>query len=334
MIPAGLRVAIVPFPALGDLTIYLRLAQAFSAAGACVTYYSDHLSAAASRFDWLQVTALGQTGVRALLAEFDLVIWDAGAPLGRDRREDGFVLAEMVDAHAHLAVVTAKKLPQPLSDCRLPLTIGGREFGPKCATFCQDGKAGLTMVDWVDRYAAETFGLAVPSTPPGVTGEGSSRAVGRKAVIFPTTPNPRKNYWPQGFRRIANSLAAAGWDVSFVVMPAEHSRLEGEYPRFPVVTFPDLDQLIAYLQDTCIVISNDSGGGHLASMMGLHTVTITRKPPNFVWRPGFNGHNTVLSPLLTFKGWGGHVWRPFVPYWRAQTCAEEALRRLVGCRRA
>lgn len=328
----GLHVAVVPFPALGDLTIYLRLAQAFSEAGAKVVYLSDHLAPAAARFDWLQVVPFAGAEARRLLADFDLVVWDVGVSPAVGEGDKAAALAKLAHEYAHLALVTSKDLPGGLEQINLPLVVAGCELGPRCATFCRDTKAGPTMVDWVDRYAHECFGLEVPEASPRLAKALDSARATKKAVIFPTTPNPKKNYWPRGFRKLARELAGSGWEVSFVVVPAELSRLEAEYQPFPVRAFSDLAGLIDYLRDACIVISNDSGGGHLASMMGLHTVTITRKPPDFVWRPGFNRANHVLSPLLTFKLGGGHVWRPFVPYWRIPVLAQAAWQTKVGAK--
>ena len=322
--PPGLQVAIVPFPALGDLTIYLRLSQTFVANGAQVTYFSDQLAPAASTFPWLEILPLQNTDLPELLSTFDLVVWDAGLTPQKGVESAAAHLAQQIATHSHLAVVTAKKLPSSLRTCESRIQLGSATFGLACTTFCLDSKAGLTMVDWVDRYATKTFNLTPPRSPPEIA---RTRRPARKAIIFPTTPNPRKNYWPLGFRAIAKQLLTSGWEVTFVSSPNEQPQLETQYAGYAVKTFPDLNALIAYMDDAGIIVSNDSGGGHLASMLGLPTVTITRKPQGFTWRPGFNRANAVLSPPLTFKIFGsGHIWRPFIPFWRVLPYAEAALR--------
>lgn len=315
----GMRVAIVPFPALGDLTIYLRLAQTFQRAGARVTYFSDQLQSAADHLPWLEVAALGAHQPERLCAAFDLVVWDAGV---------GNPAAQLAQTSRNLALVTSKRLPATMQSVTTSIDVAGRAFGMQCAAFCQDPDAGLSMVDWVDDYARRTFGLTAASGPPRFSGFPSGVGGGHRAAIFPTTPNPKKNYSTWGFRRIAGDLRSAGWDVSVLGVPAERDALARAYPDHEVQSFGSLGLLIEFLARCALVVSNDSGGGHLASMMGLYTVTITRKPANFVWRPGFGDRNTVLSPSLTFKAGGGHIWRPFIPFWRVKRIAAQVSVRL------
>lgn len=49
---AHMDVAILPLPALGDLTIYLRLGWLFHRAGAKVAFYSDALYSAREKHIW------------------------------------------------------------------------------------------------------------------------------------------------------------------------------------------------------------------------------------------------------------------------------------------
>lgn len=319
----GLSVGIAPFPALGDLTIYLRLAQIFHLAGATVTYYSNQLASSAGRFNWLNVRDAGGFGPEALSRMHDLVVWDAGAP---DVTTDD--LAAMLERLPNVTVLSTKELPKTLQRCATQLVLGERELGPQCTVFCLDSKDGRTMVDWIDDYARRVFRLSAPPQAPHVADLPAHLPQSRKVVLFPMTPYPRKKYSASGFRRIAAMLSRRGWAVSVVFAPSEFEREKGFFAPFECLTFEALGDLMQFLADARMVVSNDSGGGHLASMLGIETVTITRKGPDFVWRPGFVARNTVLSPLITLRGPTGHIWRPFVPFWRVARLVERPL--MVG----
>ena len=310
----GWTVAIVPFPALGDLTIYLRMAQSWMDTGARVCYFSDQLSTASNRFDWLEVKPLADVSPQQLAVTYDLVFWDAG--VGELKAD------ELVPAN--VAFVTSKRLPEWMRDRTESLEVRDRVFGGRYAAFCEDSDLGRHMVAWVDHFLQKTFGLRPAKESPRVAFAPQEYNQGCRVAIFPTTPNPKKNYAPSGFRKMANRLARRGWHVSIIGTPGEHVTLARDYPQLEVLSFRTLNDLIGFLASCALVVSNDSGGGHLASMLGLSTVTITRKSAAFTWRPGFNNRNTVLSPLITFKLGKGHIWRPFIPWWRITELAEQA----------
>ena len=310
----GWTVAIVPFPALGDLTIYLRMAQSWMDAGARVFYFSDQLSAASNRFDWLEVKPLAEVSPQQLAVTYDLVLWDAG--VGELKAD------ELVPPN--VAFVTSKRLPEWMRGRTESLEVRDQVFGGRYAAFCEDSDLGRHMVAWVDHFLQKTFGLRPAKESPRVAFAPQECSQRRRVAIFPTTPNPKKNYSPCGFRKMANRLSRRGWHVSIIGTPGEHAILVRDYPELEVLSFHTLNELIGFLASCPLVVSNDSGGGHLASMLGLSTVTITRKSAAFTWRPGFNSRNTVLSPLLTFKLGKGHIWRPFIPWWRITELAEQA----------
>ncbi len=309
---ASKSVAIVPFPTLGDLTIYLRLAQSLVDARSPVTIYSDTLFSAADLVSWLEVRPLSMHSIEEISRCHDLVIGDILAkPL---REYDG--AEEKLATLPNLIAVTAKTFPERQHDLPVPEGMTGIFGRSPHKSFCPRQQFGPTMVEWVDRYAQEVLGLAVPTAPPPIlkpSDWSADRDAGKRVLIFPTTPNPKKNYHLSGFRHLYDKLVKENWKVEIVCMPHEISAIEKAFDRQAILTFPDLRALILHVTQSCAVISNDSGGGHLASMLGLPTFTITKKRDNFVWRPGFNDQGQVISPALTFKWFSGRVWRPFIP---------------------
>lgn len=306
---AGMSVAVLPFPALGDVTIYLRLAWNLHRAGAKVQFFSDLLYPARNRFAWLDVQPDDDEGLDNVANRFDLVI------ACFERCYCQAVKDQLSSGLANVAFVTAKKLPRDSGVQGREVVIRGCRLAGASNAFCRDSDAGLTMVDWVDTYTREVFGITVE--PGGdLICQSEKHKKSRLVLIFPTTPQPKKNYWRLGFRLLGQAIRKSGWDVEYVGMPKEHQQLESAFPGFIVRSFSDINGLMDHVSLATAVISNDSGGGHLASLLGLKTFTITRRGERFTWRPGFNSHNMVLYPYCRFKLFGRYIWRPFLPVWR------------------
>lgn len=300
----GKNILVLPCPALGDLTIYIRLARNFYNNGARVTVCSDLLSTAGDLFDWVQVKpSIREGNIKEVIASYDLVIAYFGA----------IAHEEMLNhKNSNLAYVSAKKIPESISKAKQSVFVDGIEYKGATRAFCTDSKKPLTMVQWVDEYCFSAFGLVIPAIKPELSMHNKNP---RRILIFPVSPHKKKNYWLGGFERIANKLIKNGWDVKFVCAPNEFDELKSKLNDQDLVTFSGVGELLRYIAGSRLVISNDSGGGHFASMCGVETYTITRREKEFVWRPGFF-KNTVIVPWFRFKLLGRYVWRPFVPYWK------------------
>jgi hypothetical protein len=306
---AGKSVAIVPCSALGDVTIYLHLAWLFHSAGAQVRFISSTLYTASGYFDWLRVEPSQTVDLVRLSGENDLVIsYVNWLTQGAERTQKTL-------QQSNIAFVTAKKLSPKLGIDGRAVQVAGRVFPGGSRALCLHSRAGMSMVQWIEEYASSVYGLHARQTM-AIHRRNLCPDARRRVVIFPTTPHLKKNYSSAGFRWLARRLQARGWIVEFVGMPHEHGALKQAYAGFSVHAFADIRCLMDYLSTCAVVVSNDSGGGHLGSLMGLRSFTITRKNARFVWRPGFNERNQVLAPFASFKLLGRYVWRPFIPVWR------------------
>jgi len=306
------RIAIIPFPAVGDNTIYLRLAQTLSDAGARVSFYSDLFAPLADMLPWLATQPLSGSSLDELCDTHDLVIADVlTKQLASWTR-----LVEHPESITNLLATTAKHLPRGFVAPPVPAMIHSCDANTPHRALCPVRDRGASMVEWMDRYAQEVFGQPPPKSPPRLTPPTDWKPDverNRRVLIFPTTPNPSKNYSLKGFARLASRLESAGWRVDVVCMPNEIPQVAATLGVARTLSFPSLRELILHIMQSHAVISNDSGGGHLGSMLGLPTYTITKKSADFVWRPGFNRDNQVVGPVMTFKWFGGRVWRPFIP---------------------
>ena len=306
------RIAIIPFPAVGDNTIYLRLAQTLSDAGARVSFYSDLFAPLADMLPWLAASPLTGRAIDELCDTHDLVIADVlTRQIATWPR-----LIEHPSSVTNLLATTAKHLPANFVAPPAPSLFSWHASAPLHRPICPVRDRGASMVEWMDRYALEIFGLPPPKAPPQLAPPSDwipDAERNRRVLIFPTTPNPSKNYSLKGFAKLASRLESADWRVDVVCMPNEIPQVAATLGAARTRSFPSLRELILHIMQSHAVISNDSGGGHLGSMLGLATYTITKKSADFVWRPGFNRDNQVVGPVMTFKWFGGRVWRPFIP---------------------
>lgn len=311
MIGTGIKIALVSCPALGDTTLYLRLAWRLQAAGVEVTLASASLASIREYLPGLVIVGEQVPDVRALAEQNDLVICAV------DWLVNVFRTDIDLTSLPNVAFLAGKKLPVAHRLHERQVTLRGELVPGAHNVICRDPKAGKSMVEWMDLYAEEVLGLDLAQPLPGFASlpEPGSDA-GRRVVIFPTTPHASKNYSTSGFQRLARLLVARGWHVEFAGIPVEKEALQTQYPGFVVNAFADLKGLIDYLRTCSVVISNDSGGGHLGSLLGLRTFTITRRRPDFTWRPAFNPCARVIDPLFTFKWMGKTIWRPFIPLGR------------------
>ena len=296
----GKKILILPYSAVGDLTIYIRLARNFVNAGSIVTIESDILFSAREKLSWLAVAKGGEYQNNG--SHYDLVIAHY-----RNFYKPGF------QDLCNVAFVSAKPISLSHSFYNKSVILDGVEYKKASRAFCRDTRSGMSMVQWVDEYCRSVFFMETAEVAPEIDGQADCP---NRILVFPLSPHRKKNYWLVGFKFIYRRLLSKGWNVEFVCSPTEYPSLSKAVPGYKVLTFETLDALLAYVSGSALVISNDSGGGHLASLCGVKTYTITRRDKNFSWRPGFTSEAMVVGSIFKFKLFGFYIWRPFIPLWR------------------
>jgi heptosyltransferase-3 len=147
-------------------------------------------------------------------------------------------------------------------------------------------------------FAAARFGLHDAETSNGMRAPAglSFRKHASRVAIHPEASTPDKRWLPQRFVDLSRRLQAAGLQVEFVLEARERSRwgqLASDLP--PLRSFPSSAQLAAWLYESGWFIGNDSGVGHLASALGIPTLTVFRRRGVAQrWRPGFTTGDIVL----------------------------------------
>lgn len=114
----------------------------------------------------------------------------------------------------------------------------------------------------------------------------------KRVVIHPTSARVTRNWPKPKFLELAKHLKAEGYDP--VLIPGITSGWEGL--GFDLAFFPNLDLLARYLYESGYLIGNDSGLGHLASALGIPTLTLCRRKTwANMWAPSFQ-KGVVVTP--------------------------------------
>ncbi|RFU49847.1 hypothetical protein D0B32_03935 [Paraburkholderia sp. DHOC27] len=264
-------------PALGDTLNLLIVAHNLSRAGWRVDIYGDHTHALAAWFPHLSIApALAHDVARAVLARYPLVI-----QMHRDR---------------------------PLAD------LGSWHTGFVDLHDVEYARSHHCMAQRFADFAATRFGLtdAVTSNGMQAPAELVFRRYGSRVAMHPEASTADKRWLPRRFLELSRRLKEAGFQAEFALEARERERwttLKGELP--PLRSFASTALLAAWLYESGWFIGNDSGVGHLASSLGIPTLTIFRRRGVAErWRPGFSTGDIVLpSWWLPTAGLKERWWR-------------------------
>lgn len=157
----------------------------------------------------------------------------------------------------------------------------------------------------------------------------------KRVVIHPTSNDPKRNWHPPQFIKLAKKLEKAGYSVSFSVGPHERSDwLFVEDLGYSLPKFQTLRDVADYLYESGFLIGNDSGIGHLASNLNIPTLTISGNPKRVrLWRPDWATGEvvTIPFPLPNFKGIHftprTHFWQHFIPVGRTLKAFQKLVER-------
>lgn len=280
-------VAFVMSPALGDTLNLLVVAHNLSRAGWQVDVFGDHAHALAAWFAHLSIApALGPAEAQAVLVRYPVVI-----QMHRDRP-----LAPLRDWH--------------------PGFIDLHEV--------EYGKNADCMAKRFADFAAVRFGLSdvVISNGMRAPRDLTFRKYASRVAMHPEASTPDKRWLPERFVKLSRRLAASGMQVELVVEARERSRWENLGDALPPMrSFASTALLAAWLYESGWFIGNDSGVGHLASSLGLPTLTIFRRRGVAQrWRPGFTTGDIILpSWWLPTAGLKERWWRESITVGRVLT---------------
>ncbi len=165
-------------------------------------------------------------------------------------------------------------------------------------------------------YCTEQLQLENPTKdngfilPPHI----ESKKYPKRVILHPTSSRPGKNWPAPKFLKLANRLSTAGYEPVFILTEKE----KADWPQIGAPHFENLETLTHFIAESGSMIGNDSGIGHLASLVGLPTLTICRSKLSApFWRPAWTP-GVVLTPppfIPNLKGLRlrDKKWQAFIP---------------------
>lgn len=156
---------------------------------------------------------------------------------------------------------------------------GNRTFVENLYTFCKD-ILGCTVV-------TRSNGILKP--------EGlEPRRFARRVVIHPCSSREGKNWPREKFIELGRGLR--GLDYTPALILTKEERLGWDLDGVEAPQFAHLSEMASYIAESGAMIGNDSGIGHLASCLGLPTLTICRSAQaSRFWRPAWSP-GKVITP--------------------------------------
>ncbi len=113
----------------------------------------------------------------------------------------------------------------------------------------------------------------------------------KRVILHPTSSRAGKNWSQKKYLLLADRLEKKGFTPSWIL-----SKEEKALWPFSTPSFDSLSALAEHIYESGFMIGNDSGIGHLASCLGLPTITLCRnKNAARFWHPAW-GPNRVITP--------------------------------------
>lgn len=151
----------------------------------------------------------------------------------------------------------------------------------------------------------------------------------KRIVLHPTGSGPAGTNWPKSqFVKLAAYLRKLGYEVVFI--PGFRDMEGWKDVDFERADFPTLDGLARYLYESGYLMGSDSGPGHLASALGIPTMTLCRRKTHAdLWAPSFAPNITLTPhPLLPNIRWirlRDRHWQKFITFGMARRGAKRLL---------
>lgn len=283
--------AFIMSPALGDTLNFLIVAHHLSLNGWHVDVFGNHAHALAGWFPHLRIApALAADDARDVLMNYRYAV-----QMHQDRP-----LARVGDWHAGFINLHEVEYAKN-SDCM------AKRFADFTAA----------------RFELDDAAISNGMRPPAGL---QFRTHAMRVAIHPEASTPDKRWLPERFLELARRLRAGGFQVEFVVEASERSRWEKLATDLPPLrSFASTALLAEWLFESGWFIGNDSGVGHLASSLGVPTLTIFRRRGIAErWRPGFTLGDVVLpSWWVPTAGLKERWWRESISVTRVLSAFRE-----------
>ena len=159
------------------------------------------------------------------------------------------------------------------------------------------------MIDMIVAVARDDFGLVNVTRHNGITVPNSLRfrAHERRVAIHPTGSHIEKMWPRKKFVALVRKLAQRGFQPTLLVAPCERATwLLDQDAAERLHSFERLAEVAAWIAESGWFIGNDSGLGHLASALGVPTLSLfMRRGIARTWRPNW-GRGAIVLPYNLF----------------------------------
>jgi heptosyltransferase III len=258
------KIAIISANGLGDALLTMVLTQNLVKNGYQITTFSNYLTQLLDWFPNYDIKAIPNiNNIHETFVSYDKLISTDGAPL----------IAEL---KKHFP--TKYKIFYEADFCRAKTVL--ENFLDICHTEFK--------LPEITKYN----GLVVPKDTHYIKHA-------NRVILHPTSTCATKN-WPQKkFIQLALKLTRANFTPAFIVGPAERESWEHIIKQgLALPEFANLSATAKYIYESGFMIGNDSGIGHLASNLGIPTLSLfARKSIAGLWRPNWSPGLTVTSTI-------------------------------------
>lgn len=251
------KVAVVCAKGIGDGLTWMVMAHNLSINGYKVVVYSDILSEIDCCFP--SITILPFISDIASLNTFDLIV---------------------SDDHSH--VLEQKKL------IITELLIPREHFFDR----------RVQRIDNILKVLSGYFDIHTSLKDNGIACPFQGQKSYKHVAIHPTASDIERNWGKNRYKKLAEKIVKMGFTVSFIMRKDEVDQWSDiDILGVSIFGFKDLLQTAEHISKSNYFIGSDSGIGHLASNLGIPTVSIfVRKSHSLNWRPGWSD-GIVVSPI-------------------------------------
>lgn len=273
---AARTVALLMAPRLGDTLLMMTMAHNLMLNGRSVTVFGDYAHMLRDWFPGMDIRpALPESEAAGMLASFDCAAqMHVGWPYALHAHSRHYFY---YDAHV---VITGK---------------------------------GFVKLNQIRDYCHDALGLDHCVLENGLvplTGLVHRRHENRIA-IHPSSTGAQRCWAPTHFVDLGLRLKRLGYSPMYIL--AEHERDQWrclEENGLAIYQSASLGDVAAFIHECGWFIGNESGIGHLASNLGVPTLTVTGRPTRTrAWRPGWAPSEIVYPVYIPGGRWRDRLWR-------------------------
>ena len=178
------------------------------------------------------------------------------------------------------------------------------------------------------RLGCAHFDVPWVGDAPGLRATCPDDSPARDAVVLhPYSSSESKDWHPERMLALGGALTTAGHRVVVLTAPDAEARwrdVAGK--RLPVLAEPDLGAVANHLAGARLYVGPDTGMAHLASGLGVPTVSLfRRRSSSRVWRPVWSPSRVVLAPWRLPGARGDRGWAKRLSLRRVRAVVERAL---------